>query len=135
MYGRLGAFLAEHNGSNGTAIVDYIRLAGAMVPKVQSSSTQYLLSDRQSVRMTLDSSGNVIGRQAHLAFGEDFAESGTQENHHFTSYERDAETNQDYAVNRFHNFNVGRFTSGDRATGSPANPQSWNKYSSARTIR
>ena len=86
-------------------------------------------------RLGLDSSGNVIGRQAHLAFGQDFAVSGTQEKHHFTSYERDAESNQDYAVNRFHNFNVGRFTSGDRATGSPANPQSWNKYSSARTIR
>jgi RHS repeat-associated protein len=124
-----GRVLAEHNGSNGTAIVDYIRLAGAMVAKVQSGSTQYLLSDRQSVRMTLDSSGNVIGRQAHLAFGEDFAESGTQEKHHFTSYERDAESGQDYAVNRFHNFNVGRFTSADRVTGTPANPQSWNRYS------
>jgi RHS repeat-associated protein len=64
-----------------------------------------------------------------MAFGEDFAESGTQEKHHFTSYERDAESGQDYAVNRFHNFNVGRFTSADRASGSPANPQSWNRYS------
>jgi RHS repeat-associated protein len=109
----------------GAAIVEYIRLAGAMVAKIQSGSTQY----RQSTRMTLDSGGNVIGRQAHLAFGEDFAESGTQEKHHFTSYERDAESGQDYAVNRFHNFSVGRFTSADRATGTPSNPQSWNRYS------
>jgi hypothetical protein len=29
----------------------------------------------------------MLGRQAHLAFGEEFAASGTQEKHHFTSYE------------------------------------------------
>jgi RHS repeat-associated protein len=124
-----GRVLAEHDGNSGAAIVEYIRLAGAMVAKAQSGSTQYLLSDRQSIRLTLDSGGNVIGRQAHLPFGEDFAESGTQQKHHLTSYERDAESNQDYALNRFHNFSVGRFTSADRVSGRPGNPQSWNRYS------
>jgi hypothetical protein len=45
--------------------------------------------DALSARLLLDTSGNVIGRQSHLPFGEDFAESGIQEKHHFTSYERD----------------------------------------------
>jgi hypothetical protein len=36
--------------------------------------TQYLLSDRLSTRLVLDASGNALGRQGHLAFGEDFGE-------------------------------------------------------------
>jgi hypothetical protein len=32
------------------------------------------------------------GGQGHLPFGEDFGESGTQQKHHFTSYERDSES-------------------------------------------
>jgi len=101
-----GRVLGEHDGSSGAAIVVHIRLAGAMVAKLQSGSTQYFLSDRQNIRMTLDSGGKVFGRQAHLPLGEDFAENGTQQKHHLTSYERDAESNQDYALNRFHNFGV-----------------------------
>ena len=74
-------------------------------------SDRYYVSDRLSTRLVLDASGNVIGRQGHLPFGEDFAESGTQEKHHFTSYERDVESGTDYAVNRQYSQSVGRFIS------------------------
>jgi len=124
-----GRVLAEHNGATGLRLWITYAWPEQWLQKCNQAAPQLLLSDRQSVRMTLDGRDNVTGRQAHLAFGEDLAESGTQEKHHFTSYERDAESNQDYAVNRFHNFNVGRFSSADRASGSPANPQSWNRYS------
>jgi RHS repeat-associated protein len=75
----------------------------------------------------LDASGNVIGRQAHLPFGEDFAESGTQDKHHFTSYERDGESGLDYAVNRHMQSVVGRFLQADKAKGEVGSPQSWNR--------
>ena len=94
-------------------------------------TTQYFLSDRLSERVTLDASGNVLGRQAHLPFGEDFGQTGTQEKHHFTSYERDPESSAaDYAVNRYYSSLVGRFLIPDPYTGSvdEENPQTWNRY-------
>ena len=116
-----------------------------MIAKALGLTNQYFLGDRLSVRMTLNSSGSVLGRQSHLPFGEDFAESGTQEKHHFTSYERDAEIGLDYAVNRYYAPNTGNFPSPDPVTdilrlgrcGSSAedynadlvrNPQSWSRY-------
>src|SRR6185295_9986607 len=89
---------------------------------------QYFLSDRLSVRLSMDSSGNVLGRQSHLPFGEDFGESGTQEKHHFTSYERDGESGTDYAVNRVNAAALGRFLSVDRLPGILSRPQRLNRY-------
>lgn len=80
----------------------------------------------------MDSSGNVIGRQAHLPFGEDFGESGTQEKHHFTSYERDGEGATDYAVNRQYSQSVGRFMRVDPVKGSISIPQRLNGYTYVR---
>jgi RHS repeat-associated protein len=52
----------------------------------------------------------------------------------FTSYERDNESNLDFAKNRYHNFNLGRFQSPDPIIISRRrirNPQIWNSYSYA----
>jgi RHS repeat-associated protein len=126
-----GQVLAEHNGGGGN-LVDYVYAGGKMIAKVASGNTQYFISDRLSVRMTIDSGGNVIGRQAHLPFGEDFAESGNQEKHHFTSYERDGESGLDYAVNRHYSSSIGRFGEVDPARGRPESPQSLNRYTYAQ---
>ncbi len=120
--------LAEHNGSTGAVLIDYVYSGSRLIAKVASGSTQYFLSDRLSTRLVLDSGGNVSGRQATLAFGEDFGESGTQEKHHFTSYERDGESGLDYAVNRQYSQNVGRFNRVDPVRGSMGNPQELNRY-------
>jgi RHS repeat-associated protein len=124
-----GQVLAEHNGSTGAVIVDYIYAGGRMIAKEDAGARRYFLSDRLSVRVSLDTGGNVVGRQGHLPFGEDFAESGTQQKQHLTSYERDAESGLDYAVNRYHSSNAGRFSSVDPVTGGIASPQSLNRYS------
>lgn len=119
--------LAEHNGSTGSVILNYISSGSRMI----LSGPYYLLNDHLSVRLILNSSGAVKGRQGHLPFGEDFAETGPQqEKHHFTSYERDSQTGTDYAVNRFHSFAVGRFDSPDRSQTSndTSSPQSWHRY-------
>jgi RHS repeat-associated protein len=129
-----GQVIAEHNGSTGAVLVDYIKTADRMIAKVESSTTSYFLNDRLSVRITLNTSGNMLGRQAHLPFGEDFGETGTQEKHHFTSYERDVESGTDYAWNRQYSQSVGRFMSADpyKASGYLTDPQSWNRYSYTR---
>jgi RHS repeat-associated protein len=95
-----------------------------------SWTTKYYLNDRLSERLVLDTSGNVLGRMAHLPFGEDLGMSGTQENHHFTSYESDGESGTDYAVNRQYAQGVGRFMRVDsyNPSGDLSDPQSLNRY-------
>ncbi len=92
-------------------------------------------SDKAQIHsVTLAQSGGVLGRQATLPFGEDFAESGTQQKQHITSYERDAESNLDYAINRGYAATVGRFQQADpyKASGYMVDPQSWNRYAYTR---
>jgi RHS repeat-associated protein len=94
----------------------------------------FLLRDRQSIRVSLDKFGNVLGQQATLPFGEEVGESGAQDKHHFTTYEADAETGLDYACHRFYSQAVGRFMSVDsgKRSFSLTDPQSWNRYTYAR---
>jgi RHS repeat-associated protein len=126
--------IAEHDGSTGVALVDYVFSGKRMIAMASSSAIQYFLSDRLSSRLVLDANGNVLGRQGHLPFGEDFGESGSQEKHHFTSYDRDDESGMDNAVNREYSAAVGRFLSADpyRASGYMIDPQSWNRYGYCR---
>jgi len=126
---RASQVIAEHNGSTGALLVDYVYSGNRMIAKVESGVTQYLLTDRLSTRLTLDASGNVLGRQGHLPFGEDFAESGTQEKHHLGKYERDA-NGIDYALNRHYSSSIGRFIQRDPYNGSCSRgtPQSNNRY-------
>jgi RHS repeat-associated protein len=123
--------IAEHNGSNGAVNANYVYSGSRMVAKIMGITPQYFLSDKLSTRLILDTSGNVLGRQAHLPFGEEFAGSGTQEKHNFTTYESDVESATDYAINRQYAQGVGRFQSADpyTASGGAGEPQSWNRYS------
>jgi len=125
--------LAEHNGSNGGVLIDYVYSGTRMIAKVASGSTQYYLSDRLSLRLSLDTSGNITGRQGHLPFGEDFGETGTQQKQHFTSYERDSENGTNYAMNRQYFEGIGRFNRGDPLASSARKetPQSFNRYAYA----
>jgi RHS repeat-associated protein len=122
--------IAEYDGSTGASTADYVYSGSRMIAKAAGLTTQYFLSDRLSVRLMLNTSGTVIGRQAHLPFGEDFAESGTQEKHHFTSYERDGESGTDYAVNRQYSQSVARFNRPDlyHQSYNFKNPQTLNRY-------
>lgn len=126
--------VAEHDGTTGTVLTDYIYSGSRMIAKFEAGAVRYLLGDRLSVRLVLDASGNVTGRQAHLPYGEDFAASGAQEKHHFSSYEKDGESGIDYAINRGYSAGHGRFLSADpyRASGYEVDPQSWNRYSYGR---
>ena len=119
-----------------SARLDYIYSGGRLIQSRQRASgsgmwtSRYFLSDRLSARVILDTSGNVVGRQAHLPFGEDVGETGTQEKHHLANYERDAESATDYAVNRQYSISTGRFTRTDplASSGNKETPQSWNRY-------
>jgi RHS repeat-associated protein len=69
----------------------------------------------------------------YYPYGED---KGTVQNDtwNFATYWRDSATGLDYAMNRYYSNSLGRFTSPDpfMASGGPADPQSWNRYSYTR---
>jgi len=121
--------LGEYNGGSGALQMAYWYV-GERLYKKTGTTTQAFLSSIFSMRLTLSDIGAVAGRQSHLPFGEDFAESGTQQKQHFTSYERDSEIATDYAVNRQYNQSVGRFMRTDPESKSCdfKRPQSLNRY-------
>lgn len=79
-------------------------------------------------------SGTVVDHH-YLPFGEEAAGGIDAERLKFTGHERDANNSTstaddiDYMHARFYNPLLGRFTSLDTASGKPAAPQSWNRYS------
>jgi RHS repeat-associated protein len=132
--------VSEHDAA-GLVLAEYIYSGKRTIAKITGGVFQYLLCDRLSNRLVLDASGTVTGREGHLPFGEDFGETGTQENHHFTTYERDGETATDYAINREYAQALGRFTRPDPSRpsmknplilGSYGDPQSLNRYNYSR---
>jgi RHS repeat-associated protein len=119
--------IAEHDGNSGAVIYNYVYSGTRLIARMGSGVINWYLNDHLSERLVLDTNGGVIGRMAHLPFGEDFGESGTQEKHHFTSYERDGESGSDYAVNRQYAQAVGRFLQMDRS------PDSY-EYTNSQTL-
>jgi RHS repeat-associated protein len=122
--------IAEHNGSSGAVVSEYIFAGDRMIAREQSGRV-FFLQDRLSIRATItDGQGGIQGRQAHLPFGQEFATSGTQDKHRFTNYERDSESGTDHAVNREYSPTLGRFARPDPYGGSYSSrsPQSLSRY-------
>lgn len=126
--------VAEYDGNTGSQLAQYGYAGTRMIAKSASGTAQYFLNDRLSARLALSGVGAIAGRQAHLPFGEDFGESGSQEKHHFTGYELDSESGLDYAINRSHSRSLGRFQQADpyQASGGISSAQSWNRYAYSR---
>lgn len=108
---------------------EYIYSGSSLLAKIASGATTYYHSDHLSTRLLTDSSGNVVGQQGHYPFGESWYTSNTTTNWAFTTYERDAESQNDYAMARYDANRQGRFTTPDPLGGSAGDPQSLNRYS------
>jgi RHS repeat-associated protein len=110
-------------------------------------ATCYLSYDHLgSVRMVMDSHGNVISRHDYLPFGEEipgntagrgsvWGPAGDTVSQRFTGKERDAESGLDYFGARYYGSGLGRFTSPDwSARPEPVpyakldNPETLNLY-------
>jgi RHS repeat-associated protein len=101
---------------------------GALLAKIEGGTTTYYHADQLSVRLMTDTSGNVIGQQGHYPFGESWYQNNTTTKWMFTSYERDAESGNDYAMARYDVNRLGRFASPDLLAGSASDPQSLDRY-------
>jgi RHS repeat-associated protein len=108
----------------------------------QNPTISYLTTDTLGTpRINTDSTGQIIARHDYLPFGEEIMALGGRTSDYkysqpdnvrqkFTGYERDAETDLDFAEARYYNFNHGRFTGVDPLLSSalPDAPQTWNRY-------
>ena len=104
-----------------------------LLATIEGGATKYHLRDHLSTRVTVNSTGGAIGTQGHLPFGEPWYDtSATATNSKFTSYERDAESGNDYAMARYYVNRLGRFNAPDPISGSVADPQSLNRYAYVR---
>jgi RHS repeat-associated protein len=87
-----------------------------------------------SPRINTDAVGKVIARHDTMPFGEEIqrASYGSDNlRNRFTSYERDGETEEDFAEARYYNYKTGRFNSVDplMASADINSPQTLNRYS------
>ncbi|MGH9815336.1 MAG: RHS repeat-associated core domain-containing protein [Candidatus Acidiferrales bacterium] len=73
-----------------------------------------------SMGVSTDSSGNIVAQSGHYPYGESWYETGGANKLKFTSYERDSETGNDYAMFRSHIPRLGRFNRPDPIAGSIA---------------
>jgi RHS repeat-associated protein len=110
-------------------------------PKISYTTTDSL----GSPRLITDQNGSVISRRDFMPFGEDLGAgiggrtgegghkySSSQDNvrQKFTGYQKDEETQLDFAEARYYNNRHGRFTAVDPllASGKSSNPQTFNRY-------
>ena len=116
-------------GSTGTSFsAEYLYAGGLKVATVTSSAQIYHLRDHLSVRVNTDSSGAIIGQQGHYPFGDNWYLTSTTTKEQFTTYERDTESGNDFAMARYNVNRLGRFSSVDPISGNIADPQSLNHY-------
>jgi RHS repeat-associated protein len=91
------------------------------------STLKYTMADHLSTRVTSDLAGANRTEQGHYPFGESwYNASGAKLL--FTSYERDAESGNDYAMMRFQVNRLGRFNQPDLVEGAIGDPQTLNRF-------
>jgi RHS repeat-associated protein len=111
---------------------EYIYFGNHLIATIQSGSPTYHHQDHLSVRVNTDASGNKIGEQGHYPYGELWYASNSTTKFIYSSYERDAESGNDYAIARYYINRYARFCTADPVMGTPADPQSWNRYAYVR---
>ncbi len=112
---------------------EYIYAGSALLAKIDSSGTKYYHQDHLSNRLVTDSSGNTLAQMGHFPYGESWY-NATNDKLLFTTYERDSESGNDYAMARYHVSRLARFSSPDPLSGNTRDPQSLNRYSYVRNM-
>jgi len=130
--------------ASGRLVAEY----STIVVNSTDAKVAYLTADHLgSPRINTDANGAVTARHDYHLFGEEIgalaALPGSPQprtatlgyttdtvRKQFTSYERDNETELDFAQARMYGYGYGRFTSPDplAASAKTVNPQSWNRY-------
>lgn len=134
-----GAVIAEYTDSTQNTLSwtkNYIYMKGALLATQEQTANgeriQFDHPDQLGTRIITESGTTTSFEQTTLPFGTVLnSESTGATNSRFTSFDRSASTNLDYAVNRFYDSTQGRFTQVDPIkmnSASLLNPQSLNLY-------
>jgi RHS repeat-associated protein len=108
--------------------IEYIYAGSTLIASEDNTNTyRFYQRDNLSNRLVTDISGNVIEQLAHYPYGEAWYNS-SGDKLLFTSYERDAESGNDYAQARYYVNRLGRFSAADPLSGNTGDPQSLNRY-------
>jgi RHS repeat-associated protein len=118
--------IAEY--TNGTLANEYVYMGSKMIASHLSGTLYYQVSDHQSIRVNLNSSGGIAAQKGQYSFGEDWYPSSLT-SRHFTTYERDSESSNDNALHRFYVNRLGRFSANEPLPGGGKNPQGFNLLS------
>jgi RHS repeat-associated protein len=116
----------DNGAAVGSPAREYLYAGGSLLARIDGSTTKYYHQDHLSNRLTTDSSGTALEQKGHFPFGEDWYQGSDKLK--FTTYERDSESGNDFAMARYNVNRLGRFASPDPLAGSIANPQSLNRY-------
>jgi RHS repeat-associated protein len=106
---------------------EYVYGGSALLAKIDSSGTKYYHQDHLSNRLVTDSSGNTYTQMGQFPFGDPWY-NASNDKLYFTTYERDSESGNDYAMARYYVWRGGRFLSLDQLAGSTEDPQTLNRY-------
>ena len=150
----IGQYFYDGEGKRVKKVTDsettiFVYSAGKLVAEYSTQlsttpSISYTTTDHLgSPRIITDQFGQVKSRRDFLPFGEDiyvnvgartstlkYGSSNDDIRQKFTGYQKDSETSLDFAEARMYENRFGRFTAVDPLvdTGSPANPQTFNRY-------
>ncbi|MGB2677250.1 MAG: RHS repeat-associated core domain-containing protein [Candidatus Acidiferrum sp.] len=117
---------------------EFLYAGSDLVATISGSKTTYHHQDHLSARLYTDGTvgsptyGQATGQQATYPFGESWYSNSAPDQFVFTSYQRDSESGNDYAMARYYISRFGRFCSADPLMGDPSDPQSWNRYAYVR---
>lgn len=154
--GTIGEYFYDGDGkrvkkiADGQTTIFIYDASGKMVAEYSTNPAQtgtarvsYLTQDHLgSPRITTDIDGDVFSRRDFMPFGEEITSAHTSQRslslnygedgikQKFTSYERDNETDLDFAQARMFNYGHGRFTTPDNFLNDThtTDPSSWNLY-------
>jgi len=122
VYDAVDSLIEEYSGSS--LQTSYVYAGNRLMTTETLTSTNYLTNDNlSSPRINTDTSGNVTARHDYMPFGEEIFNVGGRTaglgygsdnvRNKFASYERDSETNLDFAQKRLYENSQGRFTTPD----------------------
>jgi len=130
-YSPAGVPLAESD-SSGNMVNEYVFFGSARAARRDSSgNVYYYFEDHLGTATTLSNAAGILCYDADfLPFGSELTHvASCSQNYKFTGHERDSETGLDHTKFRNYNSSLGRWLTPDPKAGSPANPQSWDRYS------
>jgi len=117
----LGGSISEFTTSNAIATAT----AASATDKCFYHATDKL----GSAVLVINSAGVAVENNRTLPYGEPWmTDTASTNDKKFTTYERDKESNLDYAMNRYMSYNYGRFLSLDKASAENKSPISLNRY-------